>query len=139
MLNRRLRGSGSYDPLWQFQHSDAIRRILSALGAGRFCAEEPNHHSWVCQKLLDCFELFTEVNELISLLNELLPLLGDLFSLLLELLGLLRDDCVLVLNYERELVKNGVLTFGCNRNTIQFRDYCCLELAHVVLQLYLNV
>ncbi len=49
---RQRRAAGPYRPGEVYERSPVVRRILDAIGAGRFCRESPGRHGWVSQRLL---------------------------------------------------------------------------------------
>jgi starch phosphorylase len=66
---RQLRASGTYHPYSIYQRSPAVKRVLDAFRASRFCARSPGLHEWVYHKLLTQGEQYFHLADLESYLQ----------------------------------------------------------------------
>ncbi len=65
---RRIRTGPGYRPAELYQSRPAVRRVLDAIGQGRFCPREPGRHGWVPQRLLAAGEPYFHLADLESYL-----------------------------------------------------------------------
>ncbi len=63
---RRIRGGPGYRPMELYQSRPAVRRVLDAIGQGRFCPRETGRHGWVAQRLLAAGEPYFHLADLES-------------------------------------------------------------------------
>jgi starch phosphorylase len=66
---RQAVASRSYHPRQYHERSAAIRRVLDAFGANRFCSSSPGRHSWVAERLLADGEKYFHLADLDSYLT----------------------------------------------------------------------
>jgi len=65
---RRIQSGPGYRPLEIYHGSPVVRRVMDAIGQGRFCPREPGRHAWVAQRLLAPGEPYLHLADLESYL-----------------------------------------------------------------------
>src|SRR5262249_13556272 len=65
---RALRATGPYRAKDYYDRSPAVRRVVDAFRANRFCPEAPGRHDWVWQKLLSPDDRYLHLADLDSYL-----------------------------------------------------------------------
>ena len=65
---RRIQSGPGYRPLEIYNHSPVVRRVMDAIGQGRFCPGDPGRHAWVGQRLLAPGEPYFHLADLESYL-----------------------------------------------------------------------